>query len=34
MRAVIHDGDHGGDDFMATLAILSRPVTFNLLEPD
>lgn len=31
VKTVIHDGDHGGDDFMATLAILSRPATFNLI---
>lgn len=31
MKYIIHDGDHGGDDFIATLAILSRRDKFHLL---
>ena len=28
---VIHDGDHGGDDFIATLVFAAHPEKFNLL---
>lgn len=28
---VIHDGDHGGDDFLTTIALLMRPKSFQLL---
>lgn len=28
---IIHDGDHGGDDFIATLLLLAYPELFNLL---
>lgn len=31
LKQIIHDGDHGGDDVIATLAILSRPAIFDLL---
>ena len=29
-RTLIHDGDHGGDDFITTLMILGRPDLFDL----
>lgn len=28
---LIHDGDHGGDDFITTLLAIAHPETFNLL---